>query len=50
MQELLGRILCFIGFHSFRVSEVTVGFGETGSVERVECRRCGFVTTRQGRA
>ncbi len=43
----VGRILCWLGFHDFRVIDVTFGFGEGGSVERVECRRCGVLTTRQ---
>ena len=42
-----GRLLCFLGVHDFRLVESIGGFGLAGSVEKVECRRCGFVTTRR---
>jgi hypothetical protein len=48
MTNLLARLLCLIGVHDFRVLEVIVGFGPSGSVEKVECKRCGQVTTRRG--
>ncbi len=47
LREFAGRLLCWRGIHDFRVVDVTFGFGEGGSVERVECRRCGLVTTRR---
>jgi hypothetical protein len=47
LQEFVGRLLCRLGLHDFRVIDVTFGFGAGGSVERVECRRCGVVTTRR---
>ncbi len=47
LREYVGRLLCWLGVHDFRVVDVTFGFGEGGSVERVECRRCGLVTTHQ---
>ena len=37
MWKLLGRVLCGLGFHDFRVIDVTFGFGEGGSVEHFEC-------------
>ena len=37
---LLGRILCWLGFHDFRVVNVTFEFG-TDALETDECRRCG---------
>ncbi|HEY5700535.1 MAG TPA: hypothetical protein VIT83_00430 [Gammaproteobacteria bacterium] len=43
----LGRLLCFLGFHDFRIVEVSFGFGPGNTVEKVECRRCGFHTTRR---
>ena len=46
MGDLLGRLLCWLGFHDFRVIDATLGFGPGESVERVECRRCGSQTTR----
>lgn len=48
MTSLLARLLCLIGAHDYRVIEVVIGFGPSGSVEKVECRRCGDVTTRHG--
>ena len=41
-----GRILCWLGFHDFRVISTTFGFGTQG-VERDECRRCGIRVTRK---
>jgi hypothetical protein len=49
MMDLFRRLLCFLGFHDFRVVEVTVGFGPSGAVEKVECRRCGHLTARRQR-
>jgi hypothetical protein len=47
LREFVGRILCWLGIHDFRVIDATFGFGKGGSVERIECRRCRVVTTRQ---
>ena len=49
MMDLSSRLLCFLGFHAFRVLEVTMGFGSSGTVEKVECRRCGRLTARRQR-
>ena len=43
----LTQLLCLVGLHDFHVIDVTFGFGQGGSVAKVECRRCGLVTTRQ---
>jgi hypothetical protein len=48
MGWLITRILCLLGGHDFRVIEVTFGFGPSGKVEKVQCQRCGLVTTRSG--
>ena len=48
MMELLGRLLCWLGFHDYRVIDASFGFGPGGGVETVECRRCGDRVTRQG--
>ena len=50
MPGWLGRLLCLVGVHDFRLIESIGGFGAGGQVEKVECRRCGYVTTRQGGA
>ncbi len=49
MIDLFSRLLCFLGFHAFRVLEVTMGFGSSGTVEKVECRLCGCLTARRQR-
>ena len=41
----LGRLLCWLGFHDYRVVNVTWEFG-AGAVEKDECRRCGVTRTR----
>jgi hypothetical protein len=42
-------VLCRLGFHKFRVVDVTFGFGVGANVERVRCQRCGGETTRRAR-
>ncbi len=44
----IGRILCLLGFHDFRLVEVEESFSLGGQVKKVECRRCGYYTTQQG--
>ncbi len=46
--KIVGRLPCLLGFHEFRVLEVTFGFGAGGNVEKVQCKRCGLITTRHG--
>jgi len=46
LPPLLGRFLCWLGFHDFRVVNVTFGFGTDG-VEKDECRRCGITRIRK---
>ena len=48
MEEFLGRLLCWIGFHDFLVVGADFSFGQGGEVETVECRRCGYRMTRHG--
>lgn len=43
----VGRLLCMLGFHDFRVLEVRFGFGHGNRIEKVECRRCALVSTRR---
>ena len=43
----LGRLLCFLGSHDFRVVEVSFAFGGSSGIEKVECRRCGYRTARE---
>ncbi len=44
----IGRLLCRFGLHEYRLIEVVGAFGAGGQVEKVECRRCGYTTTRSG--
>ncbi len=44
---IIGRLLCRLGLHDFKVLEATLGFGEAGGVEKVKCRRCRLIFTRQ---
>lgn len=48
MHTLIARVLCLLGRHDFEVIEVSFGFGPSGGVEKVRCRRCGLVITRSG--
>lgn len=47
LPALLGRLLCLIGIHDFHVIDATFAFGASGSIARMECSRCGRVTTRR---
>ncbi len=45
--DLAARLLCLLGVHDYVLVSRTFGFGPSGDVEKVECRRCGHVTTRK---
>jgi hypothetical protein len=45
LPPLIGRVLCWLEFHDYRVINVTFQFG-TGGVEKDVCRRCGATRTR----
>ncbi|GMR14539.1 MAG: hypothetical protein BMS9Abin30_0142 [Gammaproteobacteria bacterium] len=46
LYRLLGRILCWLKFHDFRIITESFSFG-SGGVETVECHRCGLRMTRK---
>ena len=48
MAQLLGKLLCWLGFHDYYLVSKSFEFRAGAAVEKVECRRCGFTTTRQG--
>ena len=48
LSDWIGRLLCGLGFHDYRLIEVVYAFGGSGQVQKVECRRCGYTTTRSG--
>ncbi len=43
---MIGRLLCWLSFHDFRIIDRTLGFGAGGGVKKVVCQRCGVVVTR----
>lgn len=45
--SIFGRLLCRLGFHDFEIIETTLGFGYAGNVEKVKCRRCKLIFTRE---
>ena len=45
--SVIGPFLCWLGFHDFRVIDKSFDFGSGGGIEKVECRRCGMVMSRQ---
>lgn len=47
LRQWLDRALCMLGLHQFEVIEVRMGFGPSGAVETVRCRRCGHVRARR---
>ncbi|GMQ88131.1 MAG: hypothetical protein BMS9Abin08_1356 [Gammaproteobacteria bacterium] len=47
LPPLLGRLLCWLGLHNFRVVDRMFEFGAGGAIEKVECKRCGVTMTRQ---
>ncbi len=48
LPAFLGQILCWLGFHDYRVVNVTYEFG-ADPVETDQCRRCGARRTRLSR-
>ncbi len=44
--SLFGRLLCWLGFHNFRVIDKTFEFSGGGGIERLECQRCGVIKNR----
>jgi len=40
-KRLLGKILCWLGFHNFLIISESFSFGG-GGIETVECQRCGL--------
>tara|TARA_B100001142_G_C14046548_1_gene544168 strand:- start:359 stop:517 length:159 start_codon:yes stop_codon:yes gene_type:complete len=47
LNQSIDRILCWLGIHDFQVLEITFGFGEAGDVEKVECKRCELIISRE---
>ena len=43
----LGKLLCGLGMHEFRVLDKSFGLRTNEGVERVECTRCGLRMTRK---
>ncbi len=47
LPDIVQDLLCKLGFHNFRVIEVTYGFGDACDIEKVECRHCGVLMVRE---
>ena len=47
LAQSLQRLMCWLGFHDFKVLEISFGFGDAGDVEKVECRHCGLIISRE---
>jgi hypothetical protein len=45
----LGQLLCRIELHDLDLIEVVGGFGVSGPVEKLRCKRCGKAVTRHAR-
>lgn len=43
----LGRLLCIVGLHDFRLIDVSLTFGTGGEVKKLECQRCGVTKTQR---
>ncbi len=43
---IVGRLLCLLGFHDFKVIDATLGFGSAGGTSTVQCQRCERIVTR----
>ncbi len=44
---VFGQLLCWVGFHDYRVLEIRFQFGAGSGIEKVECQRCSVIVTRQ---
>ena len=49
LSMILGQLSCWLGFHKFRVIDVSISFGASGNVEKIQCQRCGRVNIRSMR-
>jgi hypothetical protein len=47
LKEHAARLLCLIGFHDFQVMEVSFTFGDSGNIEKLQCKRCKLVVSQQ---
>ena len=47
MVSWLGRLLCIVGLHDFRVIEVHLTFRAAGKDEKLQCQRCGATKTQR---
>jgi len=45
LAKIVGRLLCFLGFHDYKIIDATLGFGSAGGTSTSQCRRCGQVVT-----
>ena len=48
MELSLGKLLCWLGIHRYKIIDVSFGFGRGGSVKTVQCKICGIKITKKG--
>ncbi len=47
LPPLIGKYLCWLGFHDYRVVSKEFEFGNEG-IEKDQCKRCGVIVIRKG--
>ena len=48
MKLNLDLLLCWFGFHRYKIINTSFGFGEGGAVETVQCKICKIRKIRRG--
>ena len=48
MKLNLSLLLCWFGIHSYKIIDVSFGFGQGGSVKTVQCKICEIKKTIKG--
>lgn len=48
-KQRFDQLLCFLGIHDFEIVEVSFTFGDSGNIEKLKCKRCNLVVTRQAK-
>ena len=46
-RQRMTSLSCMIGMHDFDIVEVTYTFSNKGTVEKLQCKHCGLLITKQ---
>ena len=46
LTTFVGRLLCLLGIHDFKIIETRLSFGSAGGVSMFQCEHCGKIVTR----